>query len=116
MHAPSCILWANLTAFSLQAQLDDHAKGSTLYDFLHKARVAWFDEDSKARSQDVAKAMDDHTHSVQVRKTPSWPRSWANSSLSYVVAAFPQECMGQLARLLGQPDALRAAVRRQSAG
>ena len=30
-----------------------------------------------------------------VRKTPSWPRSWANFSL--FVAVFSQECMGQLA-------------------
>jgi hypothetical protein len=32
---------------------------------------------------------------AQVRKTPSWPRSWANFSL--FLAVLPQECMGQLA-------------------
>ena len=31
-----------------------------------------------------------------VRKTPSWPRSWANST-EFFVAVFPHECMGQLA-------------------
>ena len=30
-----------------------------------------------------------------VRKTPSWPRSWANFSL--LIAVFPQECTGRLA-------------------
>jgi hypothetical protein len=30
---------------------------------------------------------------TKVRKTPSWPRSWANFSLFRAV--FPQECMGQ---------------------
>ena len=32
---------------------------------------------------------------AQVRKTPRWPRSWANFSL--FTAVFSQECMGQLA-------------------
>ena len=31
---------------------------------------------------------------LQVRKTPSWPRSWVNFSL---LAVFPPKCMGQLA-------------------
>jgi hypothetical protein len=29
----------------------------------------------------------------EVRKTPSWPRSWAN--FKPFTAAFPQECVGQ---------------------
>ena len=31
---------------------------------------------------------------IEVRKIPTWPRSWANFSL---LAVFPPECMGQLA-------------------
>ena len=31
---------------------------------------------------------------LQVRKTPSWPRSWASQPF---IAVFPQEFMGQLA-------------------
>jgi hypothetical protein len=31
----------------------------------------------------------------EVRKTPSWPRSWAN--FRPLIAVFPQECTGQLA-------------------
>jgi hypothetical protein len=49
---------------------------------------------------------------AQVRKTPSWPRSWAN--FSPFTAAFPQECMGQLPNLhlLGQPNTFLATAQR----
>jgi hypothetical protein len=40
-------------------------------------------------------------HKRGVRKSPSWPRGWANFSplgqLQPFIAVFPQECMGQLA-------------------
>jgi hypothetical protein len=51
---------------------------------LPESLVAAFDEQEAATE-----------HITQVRRTPSWPRSWANFSL--FIAVFPQEYMGQLA-------------------
>ena len=41
-------------------------------------------------------AMELYKEQRQVRKTAGWPGSWANFSFLQH-AAFPQECMGQLA-------------------
>jgi membrane associated rhomboid family serine protease len=47
----------------------------------------------------------------KVRKTPSWPRSWA-IQLQVFIAVFPQECMGQLASFWANltPFSLKAVV------
>ena len=81
VHGPTCILWANLTPFSTQL-LD--ALDTAVYLLPAAARdvlnVEFWAEEAGGGSAKQSWARTP-AKSAQVRKTPSWPRSWANSSL-----------------------------------
>ena len=117
MHGPTCIVWANLTPFSLQARVAAARAASLETVTAERAKIVALTASSAA---DVASGMAEVTanlaavklesaaalqsisddvaassaavqadyarvkesHDRQVRKTPSWPRSWANFSPS----------------------------------
>jgi hypothetical protein len=62
MHGPTSIFWANLIPFSLQGKWVETLRDQNLYDCMSSYP-----------------AIDDAIR--QVRKTPSWPRRWANFHL-----------------------------------
>jgi len=61
LHAPDLIQKYSVT----QAELDDHSKGSTLYDHLHQARTTWFDKDSQERTAEVVLAAAQHADTMR---------------------------------------------------
>ena len=67
MHGPTGIFWANLTPFSPQSVAEITAMLSTMS---HRA-IETPDGDNPAT----------WLEKLQVGRTPSWPRSWANFSL-----------------------------------
>ena len=116
MHGPTCIFWANLTPFSLQAldlppanvtaALNALPLGST--SFLYQVWTA--DWDPAHWMGGVA----EHVEFVgyrelialyKVRKTPSWPRSWANFS---ILQLYSHRRGWANLHLLGQPNTFLA--------
>ena len=67
MHGPTCIFWANLTPLSLK-----RGCGAT------KIVLADCGPGGGFQTPQMFERL---RNSSQVRKTPSWPRSWANFSL-----------------------------------
>ena len=97
MHGPTCIFWASLTPFSLQCNMPsgDMMCAGTCYGTCAAVRTAstgnW----------------------GQVRKTPSWPRSWANFRF---LSRYSHRNAWANLHLLGQPNTLLAAAARASHG
>ena len=85
MHGPTGIFWANLTPFSLQARQGDLIMQTLLTERrkLKEGKLpTWADVGLAIRSYRAAVPMDiERLPGLKVRETPSWPRSWANSSL-----------------------------------
>ena len=96
MHGPTCVFWANLTPFTLV----DTVQQRTLHSDVENAPSAAAAELPRrpsgavdlgnpllnAISRAVRGTLVSNLYSVptdcpQVRKTPSWTRSWANFSL-----------------------------------
>ena len=84
MHRPTCIFWANLTPLSLHCQIE------AVYSIVFKAIDAGFHIESKTHLisrkalGNLERSMEDGKELLrrdQVRKTPGWPRMWANFSL-----------------------------------
>ena len=80
IHGPTCIFWANLTPFSLKATCS--ADGDTF-----TSTAVYADDAPMCGGYDTVSVYqtgsctETATDDAQVRKTPRWPRSWANSSL-----------------------------------
>jgi hypothetical protein len=71
MYGPTRIFWANLTPFSLKSYEGEFRKSA---------------EDNGAiavavKAYPMSAYPDGRLVHTKVRKTPSWPRSWANFSL-----------------------------------
>ena len=65
MNGPTCIFWANLTPFSLKGKGEGKGAGPAA---------------AEARAEALLEGA--MLAGLKVRKTPGWPRSWANFSLS----------------------------------
>jgi hypothetical protein len=70
---PTCVFWANLPPCSLQVL--DTLSSLTWTDYITVIAFA-----SNTKQSQTAAATD----ATKVRKTPIWPRSWANFSLLYL--------------------------------
>ena len=111
MHGPIRIVWANLTLFSLQwesgtvcrvngagqqtqtAVADDGVPPQQLH--LGADGMAELDPNLSIHAGHGPDAL------LQVRKTPSWPRSWANFS---PLSLYPHRNAWANVHLLGQPN------------
>jgi hypothetical protein len=107
MHGPTCIVWANLTPFSLKLSkfVGDNASSSRHSGvYRHKKSNKW-----TARVTHGGRHEHVGLFGTEVRKTPSWPRSRANFSLLWSYSFWNAWANWHL---LGQPNTFLARRRR----